>query len=121
VVGAVRPAASPLRLPEVPTFTTAPDTWSSTVSFFVNGVQQSVDNPDPSLHLIDYLRDTLMLKAPKVGNERWGLDLRVCCCCCCCCRCCCCCCCRACSACGAIMGIAREWCAESCGVLNTAL
>ncbi len=63
-----------LTLPAVPTFTSDPATWSGTVTFFVNGVAQSVVDPDPTLHLIDYLRDVLMLKAPKVlySGVPWG-------------------------------------------------
>ncbi len=43
-----------------------PSLWDSTLSFFINGVQVSVANPDPNMHLVDYLRDVAMLKATKV-------------------------------------------------------
>ena len=49
-----------------------PKLWDSTLSFYVNGQAVTVTNPDPTVHLVDYLRDVMGLKATKVGTECAG-------------------------------------------------
>jgi xanthine dehydrogenase iron-sulfur cluster and FAD-binding subunit A len=44
----------------------SPQLWDSTLTFYVNGNEVTISNPDPSMHLVDYLRDVACLKATKV-------------------------------------------------------
>jgi hypothetical protein len=43
-----------------------PEAWDDTVSFFVNGVGVTVTNPDPTVKLVDFIRDVLLMKGTKV-------------------------------------------------------
>ncbi len=50
-----------------------PRLWDNTLTFYINGVEYNVTNPDPSMHLVDYIRDVAMLKGTKVSlRERCG-------------------------------------------------
>jgi len=51
---------------------TSPDLWDSTLNFFVNGLPVSITNPDPTVFLVEYLRDVLQLKGTKIGCGEGG-------------------------------------------------
>jgi hypothetical protein len=44
----------------------APELWDSTITFFINGVEYTLTNPDPLMHLVDFIRDVALLKGTKV-------------------------------------------------------
>lgn len=71
------PMPSAFLAPAAPTTPPAPaavvpELWDSTLNFFVNGVAVSIDNPDPSLLLVDYIRDVMLLKGTKIGCGEGG-------------------------------------------------
>ena len=45
---------------------------ASTLNFFLNGAAVSVENPDPTVLLVDYIRDVAQLKGTKVGCNEGG-------------------------------------------------
>jgi hypothetical protein len=44
----------------------SPQLWDSTLTFYVNGAEVNIVNPDPNMHLVDYLRNVAQLKGTKV-------------------------------------------------------
>ena len=75
VVGGEREVC-PVVVPQLAADAVPPHLWDNTITFYINGVEYSVTNPDPTLHLVDFIRDTAMLKATKVcGAMLLGLLL----------------------------------------------
>ena len=68
------PAAVPtvVAAPARPAGATDPATWSNEVSFFLNGAPVTVTNPDPAMHLVEYIREVEGLKATKIGCNEGG-------------------------------------------------
>lgn len=55
----------------------SPQLWDSTLTFYVNGNEVTITNPDPTMHLVDYLRDVACLKATKVCDCGPGFCQRI--------------------------------------------
>ena len=68
VVAPLAVSAAPPSAPAVtaPVAAIDPSLWDDTLNFFVNGAPVTVTNPDPTVMLVDFLRDTLLLKGTKV-------------------------------------------------------
>jgi hypothetical protein len=71
-VSASVPTSVPVPAPRPAAVSTEPTLWDSTLSFFINGNAVTVTNPDPRMHLVEYLRDVAMLKATKIGCNEGG-------------------------------------------------
>ena len=50
----------------------APPTWNSMLMFYLNGKKVEIENPDPKMLLVDYLRDVAQLKGTKIGCAEGG-------------------------------------------------
>lgn len=63
-------AASAASAASASTFSTPPALWDNTLTFGINGTPVTLTNPDPTMHLVDYIRDVAMLKGTKVWCPR---------------------------------------------------
>ena len=62
--------AAPSAASAASTFSTPPALWDNTLTFGINGTPVTLTNPDPTMHLVDYIRDVAMLKGTKVWCPR---------------------------------------------------
>lgn len=69
VCGVPATVSEPIQVATAVMMSTPPET---VLSFTVNGEEQRIVNPSPSLLLVDYLRDTLGLTGTKIGCGEGG-------------------------------------------------